>query len=128
MTISRSSLSIKVIGSRSRACAKNDYSFISTCYSFVCAYNPLIRSRSSSNQGQDQIKVIFRERYSYVGALHLNQMRSCSPVQHHLNCGLQWGFLNVLLTGINVTFPYSKVFMSLWCYIDIAHKMKVMQT
>ena len=46
LTISRSSLSIKVIGSRSRSCAKNDYSLISTCYSFVCAYRLLIRSRS----------------------------------------------------------------------------------
>ena len=34
-------------------------------------------SRSRSNQGQHQIEVIFRERYSYAGGLHLNQMRSC---------------------------------------------------
>ena len=53
----------------------NIYSLISTCYSFVCAYRPLIRSRS--NQGQDQIEVIFKERYSYAGGLHWNQMRSC---------------------------------------------------
>ena len=32
-------------------------------------------SRSRSNQGQHQIEVIFKERYSYVGGLHLNQMR-----------------------------------------------------
>ena len=32
---------------------------------------------SRSNQGQGQIKVIFKERYSYAGGLHLNQMRSC---------------------------------------------------
>ena len=94
LTISRSSLNIKVIGSRSRSCAKNDYLLISTCYCFVCTYRPLIRtrshikvkvthqgqghtSRSRSNQGQHQIEVIFKERYSYVGGLHLNQMRSC---------------------------------------------------
>ena len=46
LTISRSSLSINVIGLRSRLCSKNDYLLISTCYSFVCAYRPLIRSRS----------------------------------------------------------------------------------
>ena len=46
LTISRSSLSIKVIGSSSRSCAKNDYLLISTCYSFVCGYRSLIRSRS----------------------------------------------------------------------------------
>ena len=40
------SLSIKVIGSRSRSCAKNDYLIISTCYSFVWTYRPLMRSRS----------------------------------------------------------------------------------
>ena len=34
-------------------------------------------SRSRSNQGQHQIEVIFKERYSYAGGLHLNQMRSC---------------------------------------------------
>ena len=34
-------------------------------------------SRSRSNQGQHQIEVIFKERYSYTGGLHLNQMRSC---------------------------------------------------
>ena len=73
LTISRSSLSIKVIGSRSSA--KNDYLLISTCYSFVCGYRSLIRSRS--NQCQAQIKVIFKKICSYVGGLHLNQMRSC---------------------------------------------------
>ena len=60
LTISRSSLSIKVIGSRS--CAKNDYLLISTCYSFVCTYRPLKRLRSHikvkvTHQGQGQIKV-----------------------------------------------------------------------
>ena len=34
-------------------------------------------ARSRSNQGQHQIEVIFKERYSYAGGLHLNQMRSC---------------------------------------------------
>ena len=29
------------------------------------------------HQGQHQIEVIFKERYSYAGGLHLNQMRSC---------------------------------------------------
>ena len=40
-------------------------------------------SRSMSNQGQHQIEVIFKERYSYAGGLHLNHMRSC--VIYHLN-------------------------------------------
>ena len=62
LTISRSSLSIKVIGSRSRSYAKNDYLLISTCYSFVWTYRPLMRSRSHikvkvTHQGQGQIKV-----------------------------------------------------------------------
>ena len=34
-------------------------------------------SRARLNQGQHQIEVIFKERYSYAGGLHLNQMRSC---------------------------------------------------
>ena len=54
---------------------RNDYLLISTCYSFVCGYRSLIRSRS--NQGQDQIEFISKERYSYASGLHLNQMRSC---------------------------------------------------
>ena len=62
LTISRSTLSIKVIGSRSRSCAKNDYLLISTYYSFVWTYRPLIRSRSHikvkvTHQGQGQTKV-----------------------------------------------------------------------
>ena len=82
LTISRSSLSIKVIGSRSRSCEKNDYLLISTCYSFVWTYRPLMRSMSHikvkvTHQGQGQIKVNIKERYSYTGGLHLNQMRSC---------------------------------------------------
>ena len=44
LTIFRSSLNIKVIGSRSRPCAKNDYLLISTCYSFECDNRSLIRS------------------------------------------------------------------------------------
>ena len=57
LTISRSHLSIKVIGSRS--CAKNYYLLISTCYSFVCI---VIKSMSHikvkvTHQGQGQIKV-----------------------------------------------------------------------
>ena len=66
LTISRSSLSIKVIGSRSRSCAKNDYLLISTCYSCVC-YRLSIRSRSHTKvkvtkrvQGQIKVKVISR--------------------------------------------------------------------
>ena len=62
LTISRSSLSIKVIGLRSRSCAKNDYLLISTCYSFVCTFKAIKRSRSCikvkvTHQGQGQIKV-----------------------------------------------------------------------
>ena len=45
LTISRSSLSIKVIGSRSRSCVKNDYLLISTCYSFV-TFGHISKSRS----------------------------------------------------------------------------------
>ena len=30
-----------------------------------------------THQGQGQIMVIFKEKYSYVGSLHLNLMRSC---------------------------------------------------
>ena len=33
--------------------------------------------RSRSNQCQDQIDDIFKERYSCAGGLHLNQMSSC---------------------------------------------------
>ena len=65
LTISRSSLSIKVIRSRSRSCAKNDYLLISTCYSFVCTYRPLIRSRS-------HIKV----KVTYQGQDHTSRSRS----------------------------------------------------
>ena len=61
---------------------KNDYLLISTCFSFICAYSPLIMSRShikvEVKSGQDQIGVIFKERYSYVVGLHLNQVHSCS--------------------------------------------------
>ena len=39
---------------------------------------PLYGHISRSNQGQYQIEVICKERYSYAGGLHLNQMRSCS--------------------------------------------------
>ena len=37
-------------------------------------------SRSRSYQGQHQIEVIFKERYSYASGLHLNQMRSCLKI------------------------------------------------
>ena len=64
-------------------CKKNDYLLISTCYSFVRTYRPLMRPRSRikvkvthQGQGQHQIEVISKERYSYAGGLHLNQMRS----------------------------------------------------
>ena len=56
---------------------KNDYLLISTCYSFVCTFKAIKKvkviyqgqghtSRSRSNQGQHQIEVIFKERYSYA--------------------------------------------------------------
>ena len=70
--ISRLYLSIKVIGSRS--CANNDNLLVSTCYSFVCSYRSLIRSRSHI---KGQIKVTSKESHSYMGGLHLKQMRSC---------------------------------------------------
>ena len=50
---------------------KNDCLLILTCYSFLCGYRSLIRS------SQGQITFIFKERCSYAGGLHLNQMRSC---------------------------------------------------
>ena len=43
LTISRSSLSTKVIGLRSKSCSKNEHLLISTCYSFICTYRSLIR-------------------------------------------------------------------------------------
>ena len=47
LTISRSTLSIKVIGSRSRSYEKKMIVFlISTSSSFACGYRSLIRSRS----------------------------------------------------------------------------------
>ena len=88
LTISRSSLSIKVIGSRSRSCAKK-WLFTYFNLLFLCMDLQAINevkvthqgqghtSRSRLNQGQHQIEVIFKERYSYAGVLHLNQMRSC---------------------------------------------------
>ena len=140
LTISSSSLSIKVI--RSRSCTNSFCLLILTCYSFICGYRSLIRSRSHigtkvtyRGQYQGQIKVIFikcvlvflkcsnfgntvklsqsgnnlglfrfvcekivswngvscmgrisrsrsnhghfKERCSYAGGLHLNQMYSC---------------------------------------------------
>ena len=82
LAIFTSSLSSKVIGSRSRSYAKNDYLLMSACYSFVCGYRSLVRSRSHikvkvTHKYQGQIRVISKERYSYVGGLHLNQMCSC---------------------------------------------------
>ena len=88
---------------------KNDYLLISTCYSFVCTFKAIKKfkvtyqgqghtSRSRSNQGQHQIEVIFKERYSYVGGLHLNQIRSCyhcdililMPHLHQCACAWKW--------------------------------------
>ena len=70
LTISRSVLSIKVIGSRSRSCAKKWF-FTYFNLLFLCMYLQAIgkvkvtyqgqghTSRSRSNQGQHQIEVIF---------------------------------------------------------------------
>ena len=59
---------------------KNDYLLISTCYSFVCDYSSIrsmsyfkVEFKSMLRSNQDH----FKERYSYAGGLHLNQMRSC---------------------------------------------------
>ena len=38
LTISRSKLSIKVIGAKVKVMCQNDYLLILTCYSFVCGY------------------------------------------------------------------------------------------
>ena len=57
LTISKSSLSVKVIGSRSRSCAKNDNLLILTCYFFVCGFRSLMRSRSHQGLGQINVKV-----------------------------------------------------------------------
>ena len=59
---------------------KNDCLLILTCYSFVCGYRSLIRSHIKvkvTHHSQGQSKVILKERWSYVGGLYLNQMRSC---------------------------------------------------
>ena len=40
-------------------------------------YIQAINKVKVTHQGQDQIEVIFKKRYSYAGGLHLNQMRSC---------------------------------------------------
>ena len=69
--MSWSSLSIKVIGSKSLL--KKDNLFISTCYLFVCGYGHY--------KGQGQIKVISKTTYSHVGGLHLTQIRSCSSTR-----------------------------------------------
>ena len=88
LTISMSSLSIKFIGSRSRSCEKNyyfsDFNLVFLCMDLQAINEVKVTyqgqghtSKSRSNQGQHQIEVIFKERYSYAGGLHLNQMRSC---------------------------------------------------
>ena len=72
-------------------CKKMIIYLFSTCYSFVYTFKAIKKvkvtyqgqghtSRSRSNQGQHQIEVIFKERYSYAGGLHLNQMRSCLQI------------------------------------------------
>ena len=95
LTILRSSLSIRIIGLRSRSYAKIllltyfNLLFLSMCLHVInkvkvthqgqCQIS-MSRSHIKVNvtyQGQGQIKVIFKERCSYVGGLHLNQMRSC---------------------------------------------------
>ena len=53
------------------------------CKKFLCMWLQAIHKVKVTYQGQGQIKVkdqiefIFKERYSYAGGLHLNQMRSC---------------------------------------------------
>ena len=113
LTISRSSLSIKVIGSRSRSCAKNDYLLISTCYSFVCTFtiNKVKvtyqgqghTSRSRSNQGQHQIEVIFKERYSYMRCIAFESNAFLFTVHDRRD-----RFLDTRLV-MNITYPHSRV-------------------
>ena len=99
LTISRSSLSTKVIGSRSRSCVKK-WLFTYFNLLFLCMDLQAINevkvtyqghmSRSRSNQGQHQIEVIFKDRYSYAGGLHWNQMRSCFYVYLQAKVQLQF--------------------------------------
>ena len=77
LTISSSSLSIKVIGSRLRPYVRNSYLLINLL--FLCMWLQVIikvkvtyqsqghSSRLRSKQCQGQIKVTFKERYSYMG-------------------------------------------------------------
>ena len=80
-TISRSSLSIKVIGSMSRSMSEKMIIYlVQLAIPLYVTYRPL-RSRShieikvnsmpASNQGHS------KERCSYEGGLHLNLIRSC---------------------------------------------------
>ena len=75
LTISRSSLSVKIIVSRSRSCVKK-WLFIYFNLLFICMWLQVINDVKVTHQGQghtprlnqchDQIKVIFKERYSYI--------------------------------------------------------------
>ena len=66
-------------------------------------------SRSRSNQGQHQIEVIFKERYSYAGGLHLNQMRSCSIIELYVFTKLRCVILRNICRA-----KYSKDFKAPW--------------
>ena len=67
---------------KSKIIYKNDYLRILTCYSFICSYRSLIWSRSHikvkvtytkikvTHQGQGQIKITSKKRFSYAGDLH----------------------------------------------------------
>ena len=73
LTISRSGLSIKV----KVKCKIFLFTYFNLL--FLCMYLQAINKVKVTYQGQHQIEVIFKERYSYAGGLHLNQMRSCLP-------------------------------------------------
>ena len=72
LTISRSGFSIKVIRSRSRTLLFTYFNLV-----FLCIWLQVINKVKVTHQGQGQIMVIFKERCSYAGGLHSNQMHSC---------------------------------------------------
>ena len=84
LTISRSSLNIKVIGSRSRSYAKKYY-YLFTYFNllFLCMWLQVINKVKVTHQGQGQINIELKSRSflrrdgSYVGGWHLKQMSSC---------------------------------------------------
>ena len=98
LTICRSCLSIKVIGSRSRINL-----LISTCYSFVCGHRSLIRSKShikvkvtSRLKKNMSLPILCSPYCQQAGGLHSTEMHSCSVIYFVL-CVCLKKYLNNLL-------------------------------